>query len=824
MKNKKKIAKIIGGVVGIGAICCIIPACVISCGSSSSSNNTSSSNSTTSSVNSSSTNDNQNNTLLQISASSKSQLTPISVQSIMNSIGENLSSSQLQLMSKSMVVYQTTDNQNNSYTISIDNLPNNGKNLTYNWYSISMTTANSAIENGSTPMDISSNPDINYVDDFIAYGGTLLNNETSTYTYSGANTGMGNVFACKITDGGQTYYSQLIWLESATSSKPSIANNNNNQIPGYGNDPLNVASSSCKVILDNTNIKPSSTSSNTYLVPQNTKMNFTLSIPNFNYQDFAKYAGYEVEWTVSNDTGSTITPSYLPLSKASSWNYSIVLPVGTNTVSVNILYDGNIVNTSSQSSDYKVYGVQISWTNAKVSLGQSDNLNETGAYTTYNNANYYWQESTDEGKTWTNISNASGTIENAQELGDGEIPSITIKDITNSTNQYRLKLVNSSDSSQVIYSNVLTSNDTLITTNLMFNNPDYQSEFTSKTWGSAIISTSQKEFYLSISLNQLGKNVTKDLDLKNMTGTLTFNYLSSYVNNQNEYTIYNGNDPFAINVSNLDQYYQKETNTLVIPVNIADVIQNLNAINNYINNTGEYSQITNYLPCQISFSINQGTTNVNDSNQISVQFENVNISVTSNDTEINGVYYTGWDQNISLTSANSMLSFSANSQIKYQWQVSTDNKNWQSLENGTNSTYSGSNNYNQLYYRLKITSLQGSDIVLYSNVIEISSSVPSATLTVTNGDTNVTSFSPVSLTLKVNQNNTTIASSNDIQVVYQYYDTTTNSWQNLTTPTSYTSSYFYPFVPKYTGANKVRVEYTYLNKIVQYTNQLLLPN
>ncbi|MBO6104064.1 hypothetical protein J6P04_03390 [bacterium] len=33
--NKKKIWKIVGATFGVAAICCIIPACVVSCGSSS---------------------------------------------------------------------------------------------------------------------------------------------------------------------------------------------------------------------------------------------------------------------------------------------------------------------------------------------------------------------------------------------------------------------------------------------------------------------------------------------------------------------------------------------------------------------------------------------------------------------------------------------------------------------------------------------------------------------------------------------------------------------------------------------------------------------
>ena len=55
MKNKKRIWKFIGGTLGLTAIACIIPACVVSCGSSSNSNSSSSSSTSSSNTSSSST-------------------------------------------------------------------------------------------------------------------------------------------------------------------------------------------------------------------------------------------------------------------------------------------------------------------------------------------------------------------------------------------------------------------------------------------------------------------------------------------------------------------------------------------------------------------------------------------------------------------------------------------------------------------------------------------------------------------------------------------------------------------------------------------------
>ena len=72
MKKNKKLLKILGGALGVGALLCIIPACVVSCGSSS---NSSSSSTSSSSTTSSST---TNNTTASTSSSTTSSKTTTS--------------------------------------------------------------------------------------------------------------------------------------------------------------------------------------------------------------------------------------------------------------------------------------------------------------------------------------------------------------------------------------------------------------------------------------------------------------------------------------------------------------------------------------------------------------------------------------------------------------------------------------------------------------------------------------------------------------------------------------------------------------------------
>ena len=117
MKNRKKIAKIIGATLCVGAICCIIPACVVSCGSSSVQSNDNSSNSSSAT---------QNNSANLLSTSVNNSATSIAWNN--TGLGHVLNSSDL---SNIVSVWKLPTNLN-SYTISASNT-----NCTsYQWYEI----------------------------------------------------------------------------------------------------------------------------------------------------------------------------------------------------------------------------------------------------------------------------------------------------------------------------------------------------------------------------------------------------------------------------------------------------------------------------------------------------------------------------------------------------------------------------------------------------------------------------------------------------------------------------------------------------------------
>lgn len=215
-------------------------------------------------------------------------------------------------------------------------------------------------------------------------------------------------------------------------------------------------------------------------------------------------------------------------------------------------------------------------------------------------------------------------------------------------------------------------------------------------------------------------------------------------------------------------------------------MQNLAAINNYLNQN--YTPSLNYYsPCSVQFTVTQNGSQLNSLNTLSLQYETANISLKNNLTEINNVYYAPWNQSVDLTSANSLISFTPanqnNGQDSLQWQYSTNGTTWNPVSsNGNSSTYSATINQKTIYYRLQVTTNLSADVVLYSNVIEISSSIPSATLQTSNSTSSITlsNFDAPTLNLKMNQYNSPIFSSSNIQVIYQLYDATTKTWSNLT--------------------------------------------
>lgn len=817
MKNKKKIAKIIGGIVGIGAICCIIPACVISCGSSSTP--------TTNSI--------TGNNLINASVSSNNAtVTPGSYSSYMNALDPSeaqqidsdagVSSGEVSSgMNQMYDFWQSSTGSTSTYTFSLD------QDITgsYKWYLLTSNNSNdTGYEAGGN------NSWTQAVAQVIASQGTYLGSGT-TYQYSGTISAGGEMFVCQIQNSSGTFYSKIIWLYTAnptstTASNSSSSSSNTSNSQTSSTDPLNLGSQNYSLILDNSNF-PSSSYYDTYNVNANTSINLTLSISNFTESSFSN-DDYEVQYVVTNQDNSSAnyTSSWEPLSNSSSWSFIFTPVAGATTVTANFQYNDNPINVQEiggiSDSYFDIPSCQIAWTNASVVSDGSDSISVSKSTSWLSSMNYQWQESTN-GKTWTDISKASGTTNDIYNIN------YDVNDITNSTTQYRLKITNAANTNEFFYSNAITQNDSLISSTISFNNSTYQQEFESKLWKSAVISTNNtSQVYIKVALTQYGKAITNKTELNNLSGSFTFSYLTSDVNNYNNSTYYSGNDPFTINVSNLGQYLQSD-GTLLIPINTNEVLQNLAAINNYLNQN--YTPSLNYYsPCSVQFTVTQNGSQLNSLNTLSLQYETANISLKNNLTEINNVYYAPWNQSVDLTSANSLISFTPanqnNGQDSLQWQYSTNGTTWNPVSsNGNSSTYSATINQKTIYYRLQVTTNLSSDVVLYSNVIEISSSIPSATLQTSNGTSSITltNFDAPTLNLQINQYNSPIFSSSNIQVIYQLYDATTKTWSNLTKSLNFDSASvsYNQYIPV-SGTNTIRAEYIYQGKIVQYTNSVTI--
>ena len=818
MKNKKKIAKIIGGIVGVGAICCIIPACVVSCGSSS-----------TPTTNSQTGNDligtnviSNNATVTQGSYSSYIQVLGASGEMQTIDSEDGVSSGQVSSeMNQMYNFWESSTGSTSTYTFSLN------QNITgsYKWYSLTSNNSNgtgyeAAGDNGWTSA----------IAEIISQDGAYLGSGT-TYQWSGTIQAGGEMFVCQIQNSTGTYYSKIIWLYTANPAT-ATANNSNSSSSNSSNsqtsstDPLNLGSQDYTLLLDNSNL--SSSSYGTYNVNANTSINLTLSISNFTESSFSN-DDYEVQYVVTNqdDSSANYTSAWEPLSSASSWTFSFTPTGGSTTVTANFQYNSNPVNV--EESNVGIYGYafnvpscQIAWANASVVSGGSDSISVSKSTSWWSSMDYQWQESTD-GKTWTDISKASGTTSDIYNIN------YDVKDITNSTTQYRVKITNATNTNEFFYSNAITQNDSLISSTISFNNSTYQQEFESKLWKSAVISTNNtSQVYIKVALIQYGKPIINKTELNNLSGSFTFSYLTSDVNNYNNNTYYYGNDPFTINVSNLGQYLQSD-GTLLIPINTNEVVQNLAAINTYLNQNYTPSQ-NYYSPCSVQFTVTQNGIQLNSLNTLSLQYETANISLKNNLTQINGIYYAPWNQSVDLTSANSLISFTPanqnNGQDSLQWEYSTNGTNWNPVSsNGNSTTYSATINEKTIYYRLQVTTNLSSDVVLYSNVIEISSSIPSATLQTSNGTSSITlsNFDAPTLNLKMNQYNSPIFSSSNIQVIYQLYDATTKTWSNLTKSLNFdsTSASYNQYIPV-SGTNTIRAEYIYQGKIVQYTNSVTI--
>ena len=218
------------------------------------------------------------------------------------------------------------------------------------------------------------------------------------------------------------------------------------------------------------------------------------------------------------------------------------------------------------------------------------------------------------------------------------------------------------------------------------------------------------------------------------------------------------------------------------------------------------------------------------SNTLTITPEDANINLTSTKAfnKIKDTYYCQYGQSISLTSNNSNLNFP--SSITYQWQYSENGtSNWQDISaNGTSSSLPIDIEGN-IYYRLVVGETAMGDANIYSNVIHFDSSMPTATINFASSNNSnsevTTSFNqPFNFAAIFKQNNNTINSNSNIQIMWQY-KINNGKWINTSTnPLLLTpNNVLYQYICNQTGIVNIRLEYTY-NTIIQYSNILTLYN
>ena len=808
--SPKKIWKIIGATFGVAAICCIIPACVVSCGSSSSSP------SSTPTTNSS-TGDN----LIGATVSSNyASVTSSNFNQFMESIdGQGLSSQDSNEMNSIYSFWQSSTANQTSYTFSLN------QNITgaYGWFSINT--------NGSNTPSYSSPGENGYtqaIANLVQQDGTYLG-DGQTYTWNGAVSSGGNMFVCRISNSTGTYYSKVIWLwtdATPTSTSPSGSTSSSSQ----ANNPLAISDYALSTSSDATSV-----TANGYTdieASNGGKVSFTLSLysssgGNLTASSFSS-GEYYVEYVFNNPNNysQTVNSKQLDLSQSSSWSYTFDVTPGLWNVSVNIYNsNGNVVYTangntiSNNGASYQIVCqyATIAWNPSAVQYGDSSTIELTAGTSYWTNANYYWQVSSDNGKSWTNIPNQTGELTSLTSLANEA--SYTVNKEESNNNSYRLEIVNANFPSELFYSNVLSANDDLVTPTISFTNSTYQNEFTSsKTWG-ALVSTTPATVNLTISLSQFGSATTNAKLLSELSGSV-------YINNQ-DYSNFSSN-PYQLSTFNsLSSYYDAKTNSIVLPISTSDLVSfEQDVISEYNNYNGTTS--TAWQPISIQLTINQGNNSIN-TNTLTLTPEqaSINLSSAKGFNLVKNTYYCSYGQEVTLDSSNSSLSFP--STTTYTWQSSTDGTTWTNVDNATGPSLQVTLDSN-IYYRMVAGETQMGAVQIVSNVIHFDPSVPTGKIQFVATPTNSTNSPSVDVVTNDNaivlngnftQNGNSLVSSNDVQVTYQY-QVNGGTWTNYNNGNPLTSqSLLWSYTPSQTGTINIRLKYVY-NSIVSYSNTLTI--
>lgn len=348
MKNKRKIWKIIGGAIGLTAIACIVPACVVSCGSSSNSNS-SSSTSTTNNPNP------KTNDVGLIATNVGKDATLETNDNTNNSNYSNsywlFSFSSTTDLSFPWVSCYYLNVPNNQYTIS---LATDSNMYTYQWYQVPVTSLYNVFGSQIVKSTLSAfnsqitlpakASGVNFMAALVKQSNAINNATSPTYQFNYGTTLNDAIYFCKIQNGNNSFYSQVTWLQQ----KDPVNTLGNVK---YGINELVNNGQSITTIESNHNQD----------IPNNTKIDFSLNMVNSNteplsYQDFNDNDPYYLLYAFNNQTIQGVNPAQeyvaLNLSKMESWNKSIVWTTSYIDMGALILNaNGQILNLNTISNN-----------------------------------------------------------------------------------------------------------------------------------------------------------------------------------------------------------------------------------------------------------------------------------------------------------------------------------------------------------------------------------------------------------------------------------------------------------------------------------------
>ena len=363
-------------------------------------------------------------------------------------------------------------------------------------------------------------------------------------------------------------------------------------------DPLNLGGTSYSLTTSSANHQISYNGTNYQAVAINnlTSTTFNLNIDGFSSDSFSKYYLYGITYSLiplvnpnEIDRYSTISSSELFLSNKSSWSYTFKnVPEGIWKVAISISGpNGFILNLDNAGKSYIIVNqfVKITPTNSDTAYGQSNNLSITSAACAWTEIQYEWEQSTDKGKTWINLS--SGNLSSAHYLDLSNIPNCPISG--DCAGEYKLVITNANGIYQTLTSNIVNIKQSLYTPTINFTNGTYIEQV--KNYTMAFISTNTNSFDIAVSLSQYGKKCSINAsDLNN----ISFIVYGSEWNNQLE-SIYSN--------SNLSFFYNSSTKSIIIPVPVSQLEDAFPSVGDGIYLTLQLEEdgqfiTSNYLPLQ----------------------------------------------------------------------------------------------------------------------------------------------------------------------------------------------------------------------------------